>query len=309
MHRSNLINSFRMQNRIFHVLFVCLLVLAFPLVHIMADEPDTLSGPAFPPDPGVVYTPPVVIIMGDTITSDPQDTTQTVPVEIDVFGDSTVVYNTEENTITLTSVDLGADGDTMTTVINYSGTDTLYIVLTDSSSIVADTIISSQSNIVISGEGHLEAVGDVPIIGVPTANITFDSVNMYVRSLPGPAAVRRRVRGIIKLDETGGPALSGFGSVDFNKVDVSPSDAMYGPVAGGGDDEDIINALMNAKGDVLTEFELTAKADPPVDDAVQNTKELRELDFNQPMYNILGVPVDATYKGIVIQNGRKYIIR
>jgi len=32
-------------------------------------------------------------------------------------------------------------------------------------------------------------------------------------------------------------------------------------------------------------------------------------DFSQPMLNILGVPVDRTYKGIVIQNGRKYILR
>lgn len=32
------------------------------------------------------------------------------------------------------------------------------------------------------------------------------------------------------------------------------------------------------------------------------------LDTNQPMYNILGQPVNATYKGIVIQNGYKYLL-
>jgi hypothetical protein len=31
------------------------------------------------------------------------------------------------------------------------------------------------------------------------------------------------------------------------------------------------------------------------------------LDITQPMYNVLGQQVDATYKGIIIQNGYKYI--
>ena len=31
------------------------------------------------------------------------------------------------------------------------------------------------------------------------------------------------------------------------------------------------------------------------------------LDLNAPMYNVIGQPVDATYHGIVIQNGRKYV--
>ncbi len=35
----------------------------------------------------------------------------------------------------------------------------------------------------------------------------------------------------------------------------------------------------------------------------------RELDLNAPMYNVLGTPVGKDYKGIVIQNGRKYIIK
>jgi len=32
------------------------------------------------------------------------------------------------------------------------------------------------------------------------------------------------------------------------------------------------------------------------------------LDLQQPMYNMLGVPVDENYKGVVIQNGTKYVI-
>ena len=34
-----------------------------------------------------------------------------------------------------------------------------------------------------------------------------------------------------------------------------------------------------------------------------------KLDLNAPMYNILGMPVDATYRGIVIQNGHKFLLR
>ncbi|MCM1035141.1 MAG: Ig-like domain-containing protein, partial [Paludibacter sp.] len=34
-----------------------------------------------------------------------------------------------------------------------------------------------------------------------------------------------------------------------------------------------------------------------------------ELDFNAPMYNVLGQPVNSEYKGVVIQNGNKYLLR
>jgi len=33
------------------------------------------------------------------------------------------------------------------------------------------------------------------------------------------------------------------------------------------------------------------------------------LDVNAPMYDVLGRPVDATYRGIIIQNGNKYLLR
>ncbi|GEM_PF-7123922 len=37
--------------------------------------------------------------------------------------------------------------------------------------------------------------------------------------------------------------------------------------------------------------------------------EPSQLDVNKPMYNVLGQPVRADYIGIVIQNGRKYLLR
>jgi len=304
-----------MQTRIFHMLFICLLMLVFPLMRATADEPGTSGGPDFPPDPGVVYVPPVVIIMGDTI--DMSDTTQVMPVEIDVRGDSTVMYNTEENTITLTSASIE---DTSATAISYSGSDTLKIILQDTSSIYADTIISSQSNVVVSGEGQLEAVGTVPIIGTPNAGIIFDSVRLHAQSVPSKAALQRRIlarRSGIKfskyVDETGGPALSGFGSADFNKVNVTPGgeDASYGPIAGtGGEEEDPLNALYlpgeDGEQEVLDEFWLE-----PVEDgtAVPLAKTQHALDLTKPMYNLLGMPVVAGYQGIVIQNGQAYLLR
>jgi uncharacterized repeat protein (TIGR02543 family) len=33
------------------------------------------------------------------------------------------------------------------------------------------------------------------------------------------------------------------------------------------------------------------------------------LDINAPMYDIMGRQVDATYRGVIIQNGHKYLLR
>lgn len=308
MRRSIYHNLFCMQPRISHMLFACLVLLACSVVSART------HAPAFPPDPGSLYVPPVVIVMGDTVKVDnPEDTT--LVQEIDVRGDSTIMYNTQENVLTLNSAALEA-GDSLTAAISYSGTDTLYIILCDTSHIIADTVISSQSDIVIKGEGTLRAEGDVPIIGAPTASILFDSVTMYVRSLKGPAAVRRRVRGIKQVDEDGGPALSGFSTVDYNKTSVTPPDADYGEVEVSdsevaGAPTRVINALYVVRSDgskvALTEFQLTAIADLDPPDALENADTRRQLDPSQPMYNILGVQVDASYRGIVLQNGRKYM--
>ena len=37
--------------------------------------------------------------------------------------------------------------------------------------------------------------------------------------------------------------------------------------------------------------------------------QIPELDVRQPMYNITGQQVDATYRGIIIQNGYKYLLQ
>ncbi len=292
-----------MQTRISHMLMLCLLLLAFFSTRLSAQTPE------FPEDPGNLYIPSVIIIMGDTV--DVSDTT-TVDKVIDVLNDSTILYDTEENVLTLTNVELTA-GDSTVTAISYEGSETLVIVLCDTSSILADTVITSQSDIIITGDGLLVAEGIVPIAGAPTATITFDSVSMYVRSVPSPQALRRRIRYGKKLDETGGPALSGFASADFNKTAITPPDAEYGEVKmeesdGGGTINCLYVVNENGEIDVLSEFELTAE-DDNLEDALPNVKVRHALDLTQPMYNILGIQVGANYKGIVVQQGQTYLLK
>ena len=290
---------------------MCLLLSALPFVSAsarIAEGDDTPDTPPFPDDPGeLVYVPPTVIIMGDTIRT-AEDTTTVMPEVIDVSPekDSTMTYNTVENVITISSADY-QDTTSKKPVIDYSGSDPLVIELCDSSSITADTIISSQADIVITGEGSLNIVGAVPIIGVPEANIRFEAVTMHVSSVGTPAAVRRRVRGMKQLDEDGGPALSGFGSADFDKVEVSPSGAEYGSVTTGSGET--IDALYVTEDDgtevIVVEFDLTAIDE---ESAVEIVRVKHPLDINAPMFNILGIQVDASYRGIVVQGGQTYLL-
>ena len=223
------------------------------------------------------YVPPTVTIFGEEVVIiDPEDSTVIV-AEVDILGDSTLIYTPADNTLTLSDVLMEA-GDSVTAAISYTGSDPLTIVLCDSSTIVADTVISSASDIIITGTGTLVAEGVVPIVGAVQATITFDSVSMIVRSLSSPAAVRRRIRGGKLLDENGGPALSGFATADFNKTAVTPPEAEYGEVKTEESSmlEENTNALFVRNSDgtktVLTEFVLTAIADP-IDDAVVNISE------------------------------------
>lgn len=223
------------------------------------------------------YVPPTVTIFGEEVViTDPDDSTIIVS-EVDILGDSTLIYTPADNTLTLSDVLMEA-GDSITAAISYTGSDPLTIVLCDSSTIVADTVISSASDIIITGTGTLVAEGVVPIVGAVQATITFDSVSMIVRSLSSPAAVRRRIRGGKLLDENGGPALSGFATADFNKTAVTPPEAEYGEVKTEESSmlEENTNALFVRNSDgtktVLTEFVLTAVADK-INDAVENISE------------------------------------
>ena len=49
--------------------------------------------------------------------------------------------------------------------------------------------------------------------------------------------------------------------------------------------------------------------DTPVERVEISDKEIPVLDFNAPAYNVLGQRVDAHYKGIIIQNGHKFLVR
>ena len=81
------------------------------------------------------------------------------------------------------------------------------------------------------------------------------------------------------------------------------------------DDDEFIGWYDNAKGTgaaltVLpvgydgTVYAIWKSTPTSVEDIVRPT-----LDVNAPMYDIMGRQVDATYRGIVIQNGNKYLVR
>lgn len=240
----------------------------------------------------------VVVIGGDTVMVDP--TTSVV----DINGDGTLVYDVDENTLTLTGLEIS--GEIEGTAIDYSGSEPLTIVLNDESSITADVVIASTGDVIITGEGTLTAEGIAPIVGVESATITFDAVRMVVRSIPANAAAMRRLKGLKfgkYVDENGGPALSGFGSADFDKVNISPSDASYGAVSDGeGGSIYTLYTENNGEQEIVTEFETT-----PKEDAVEKVQTGKMLDVTKPMYNILGMQVDASYEGIVIQQGQKFV--
>jgi uncharacterized protein YjdB len=43
--------------------------------------------------------------------------------------------------------------------------------------------------------------------------------------------------------------------------------------------------------------------------SVEDIKEATGLDLNAPMYDVVGRQVDKNYRGIVIQNGNKYLLK
>ena len=43
--------------------------------------------------------------------------------------------------------------------------------------------------------------------------------------------------------------------------------------------------------------------------SVEDIKNNTGLDLNAPIYDVVGRQVDATYRGIIIQNGQKYLLR
>ena len=60
--------------------------------------------------------------------------------------------------------------------------------------------------------------------------------------------------------------------------------------------------------DAEVKVKATFKEDPDKKDDALESVEV-SLDLNAPMYNLLGQPVDETYKGVVIQNRKKFIRR
>jgi uncharacterized protein YjdB len=55
--------------------------------------------------------------------------------------------------------------------------------------------------------------------------------------------------------------------------------------------------------------EFTATCVVTVTEVESGVMNIQVLNFNAPMYDVLGRQVDATYRGVVIQNGNKYLLK
>mgnify|MGYP003294177118 FL=1 len=55
--------------------------------------------------------------------------------------------------------------------------------------------------------------------------------------------------------------------------------------------------------------EFTATCVVTVTEVESGVMNIQVLDVNAPMYDVLGRQVDATYRGVVIQNGNKYLLK
>lgn len=253
----------------------------------------------------VLAAPPSLTVLGQQVSILDPANPNILLAQVDVFADGKLVYNIEENILTMSGLTLTG----VATAIHYDCADPLTLMLRETSSIKADTVLASHGDLIIMGDGKFVAEGATPIIGAETAMISFQAA-VHARSLTPAAAADRRT-GTIKfgkqLDETGGPALSGFGSADFNKVNVSPSDALYGTITVNNPTTGITKAMralyrINNQGhpEALTEFITTPKPD-----ALEQTRQ-QPFDPNKPMFTVLGLPVRAGYTGLVVQQGGVY---
>ena len=60
---------------------------------------------------------------------------------------------------------------------------------------------------------------------------------------------------------------------------------------------------------ILAGWEASATCKVTVNDKGTGLENIAELDTNAPIYNVLGQEVNAEYKGVVIQNGKKFLLQ
>ena len=60
---------------------------------------------------------------------------------------------------------------------------------------------------------------------------------------------------------------------------------------------------------ILAGWEASATCKVTVNDKGTGLENIAELDTNAPIYNVLGQEVSAEYKGVVIQNGKKFLLQ
>ncbi|MBR1785659.1 MAG: hypothetical protein IJ756_00635 [Paludibacteraceae bacterium] len=69
------------------------------------------------------------------------------------------------------------------------------------------------------------------------------------------------------------------------------------------DEDGNVFVIKSVDVDILYDYEESGAT------GVENIENATGLDLNAPMFNVLGQKVDAQFRGVVIQNGKKYILR
>ena len=70
-----------------------------------------------------------------------------------------------------------------------------------------------------------------------------------------------------------------------------------------------LRAYFVVKGDAVKARDCVIPFDNQTTAIVSLRQDSKELDTNAPMYDLLGQQVSSNYRGIVIQNGKKYIVK
>lgn len=91
----------------------------------------------------------------------------------------------------------------------------------------------------------------------------------------------------------------GFIFVASDPKGKAPDVTVYGP-----ERTDDAGTVIPAKS-----FAITGEVQTPSESGIADIIADETIDENAPMYNVLGQQVDASYKGLVIKNGKKYINR
>jgi uncharacterized protein YjdB len=209
------------------------------------------------------------------------------------------------NPIAVTSITIDATELTL----NVSQSDTLTAVINPTDATDKSVTWTSDNE-----EVATVANGIVTAVAAGTANITVTTTDGGFKATC-VVTVEQPVTGV-SLDTT---ALTlDVPQTATLKATVAPEDATDKSVTWASDNETVatvaegvVTAVAEGTANITVtttdgEFKATCVVTVRIVDGVMN---IQVLDVNAPMYDVLGRQVDNTYRGIVIQNGQKFMLQ